>query len=464
MTWCLKRGRLLREPGLFVLPARRHRGYSVGDISGGRTQMAARDELKSLTGLRGVAALLVVIAHYSAACAPSPEIAQSFIPFLSPVRGELGMSVFFTLSGFVIAYNYSRLPWRQTPLLSLCRFFWLRISRLYPLLILFMLILFSISEGYVKRVESNPLLSLASFSVFFGVIYPTQFAPGDILASSWNLSWSIYTEMAMYLFFSIWMIVWSRCGRLSRRLLLILMIFYVAGIGGLCWYKNVFLELTMHLPITAAPLEPSDTIRWFFYVSPWSRIVDFLWGALAAVALNQNYFCRSFYREILALCLLAAIILGGVDRIDGAHQYFEQLLIAPALAALMVGAREASPLNQLLGSRVLVGIGEVSYSLYLTHQFAPRIVFQTSDFNMGILAYAANLGLSLIFALSLAAGLHKVVEMPAQRWLRSLMWRQSRGTHPAMAVVPHETSGTARALRPVPRSDGVSPIFPLWPT
>lgn len=51
-----------------------------------------------------------------------------------------GMTLFFTLSGFVMAYNYFDLQWDRAPVRSTMRFAWLRFSRLYRLLFVFLII------------------------------------------------------------------------------------------------------------------------------------------------------------------------------------------------------------------------------------------------------------------------------------------------------------------------------------
>src|SRR5262245_3113213 len=98
--------------------------------------MTKKPAIASLTGLRGVAAMLVVLHHYSYWCVPfsgpRPE-------WLHAVFGteRLGMTCFFVLSGFVITYNYLDFGWRQQPLKSTVHFVFLRFSRLYPALLVF---------------------------------------------------------------------------------------------------------------------------------------------------------------------------------------------------------------------------------------------------------------------------------------------------------------------------------------
>ena len=60
-------------------------------------------EIPSLTGLRGVAALLVIITHYWfwARVTPVAALPSSVEPWTA--TSDIGMAIFFTLSGFVIA-------------------------------------------------------------------------------------------------------------------------------------------------------------------------------------------------------------------------------------------------------------------------------------------------------------------------------------------------------------------------
>lgn len=85
-----------------------------------------RDVYEPLNGLRGVAAIAVVLFHAS-------EIMQTQI---AP-RGYLAVDLFFVLSGFVIAHAYDR---KFAAGLGPFRFFWLRVKRFYPLYLAGMLL------------------------------------------------------------------------------------------------------------------------------------------------------------------------------------------------------------------------------------------------------------------------------------------------------------------------------------
>jgi peptidoglycan/LPS O-acetylase OafA/YrhL len=78
-----------------------------------------RDVYGPLNGLRGMAAICVVIFH-----------AQEIMGRQLAPRGYLAVDLFFVLSGFVIAHAYER---RFAEGLDALHFFWLRTKRFYPL-------------------------------------------------------------------------------------------------------------------------------------------------------------------------------------------------------------------------------------------------------------------------------------------------------------------------------------------
>src|ERR1051325_5080228 len=88
------------------------------------------NRLAPLTGLRGIAAYSVLVAH-------AVDISyiyggtSVFHDFASRLA-YFGMSTFFVLSGFVIQYNYSG-AFAQDGLAATYRFFAARFARLYPL-------------------------------------------------------------------------------------------------------------------------------------------------------------------------------------------------------------------------------------------------------------------------------------------------------------------------------------------
>jgi peptidoglycan/LPS O-acetylase OafA/YrhL len=123
---------------------------------------STHSETLSLTGLRGLAALFVLIEHYSVWCAPyDPLLAPGWL-WRSLGNSRFGMSLFFTLSGFVIAYNYLALDWGNRAAASVARFAWLRFSRLYPVLLVYLVLIYVRPSNYGDQALTAQSLLLVS--------------------------------------------------------------------------------------------------------------------------------------------------------------------------------------------------------------------------------------------------------------------------------------------------------------
>lgn len=96
-------------------------------------------EIRPLTSLRAFAAFLVFMYHYAWLFPPASRGAENFnewIPFMAIWRqGQVGVSIFFVLSGFLITRIYfDQVAGRQA---SLRLFFVKRIARIWPLFLVF---------------------------------------------------------------------------------------------------------------------------------------------------------------------------------------------------------------------------------------------------------------------------------------------------------------------------------------
>ncbi|MBO3271735.1 acyltransferase family protein [Hymenobacter defluvii] len=89
------------------------------------TPLASRPHLEILDGLRGVAAVAVVVFHFMEIIIP--DSTKNFIG-----HGYLAVDFFFCLSGFVIAYAYDK----RIEEMSFAKFFMLRLIRLHPLILI----------------------------------------------------------------------------------------------------------------------------------------------------------------------------------------------------------------------------------------------------------------------------------------------------------------------------------------
>lgn len=341
--------------------------------------------LDALTGIRGIAAWLVVLYHIRlslTALLPGEVIAVL-------AKGYLAVDLFFMLSGFVIWYNYAdRLHAGGGADVRL--FLWRRFARVWPL----------------------HAVIFAAFVAFVGLLLATgRAAPGYPLAElplhlllvqnwgltealSWNHpAWSISTEFAAYLLFPL--IVLLRWDRLSPPALLLLA-------GGLLAALHLLFTLTGHRVL-------GDAIPQLG-----------LWRCLAGFALG-NVLCLLWlhWRARRGLDLLAGLAAFAITG-AGLALHWPETAFAPAafFAGLLALALGQGALVRLLGGRLLTYLGEISYSTYLAHfllWIVWKLLFVDASLQLGWVGFAGFLGLVLVASVALYHG----VEKPAQRWLNA---------------------------------------------
>src|SRR6201996_4654585 len=144
----------------------------------------------SLESLRGIAALAVIVYH-----------AEWYNP-ITPLRffqnGPLMVDLFFVLSGFVIYHSYGT---RLRSAREVARFLWLRIGRLYPLHLTFLIVFLGIEV--FKRVTHHEAFTINNGYSFLTNLLLLQ-SMGLHRALTYNYpSWSISTEFYAYVLFAI---------------------------------------------------------------------------------------------------------------------------------------------------------------------------------------------------------------------------------------------------------------------
>ena len=146
-----------------------------------------------LDGLRGVAAIAVVIFHFMEIAVP--DYSKSFI-----AHAYLAVDFFFCLSGFVIAYAYDQ----RLGNIGLARFFKLRLIRLQPLVIigsligLFAFVFDPFSNLYELYSGKTFLMFLAScFMIPYPLVHERYFNLFHLNPPTWSLFWE-YVANAIY--------------------------------------------------------------------------------------------------------------------------------------------------------------------------------------------------------------------------------------------------------------------------
>src|ERR1700733_1570645 len=274
--------------------------------------MKEHREIRALTGLRGAAAVYVVLHHYFLGL-PFSNPSNTFL-----AHGYLAVDLFFVLSGFVMALNYSHMfhpGWSRTSLLT---FLSRRIARVYPLYLAATSCAFLlITMGWLENPSSGSLksdfiLNLAMVQAWgFG---PSLDAPG----------WSISAEWAAYLLFpALLSIAFFRTqlwGWLSAVLC-------VAMIVVLCIIPSQMAHNTRPLAI----MDLHQSYRGF---AVWRCLPEFTLGILAARVLGSRTAEWLAANRWIALGLsLSILVLISIPRADLAVV----LLFPPLILSLASG-------------------------------------------------------------------------------------------------------------------------------
>ena len=330
-----------------------------------------QDRLPALDGIRGISAWFVVAAH---------------LGLLPRAFGALGVSMFFTLSGFLITWLMLRES-AYTGTVSLRKFYMRRTLRIFPAFYVYALV-----AGALLVLAGRPAWKhLAAVAVYMGDYYSALYPTTPML----GIAWSLGIEEKFYL---LWPSVFVR----MRDRLPSLLNGAAAVIVACTVYRAV---LWFGLGVSA------DYPRYAFE----ARLDGLAIGCALALAV---YMGRDRWLRILtghpllpvAYALAAVGITAGTDRFGPKFDYAGGITLIAILCGLtLVGAVRYAP--RLLDSRLMRYFGKTSYSTYLYHIVAIFIV-QTWFAN---LRWSVQLGFAIALTLVLS---HLSMTVVEERFLR----------------------------------------------
>lgn len=347
-------------------------------------------ELPQFTGLRGIAALLVLMLHIR-----TPVGHELYFGWLDPFSmfGFIGVDLFFVLSGFILSYVYRERFATSLSLTELREFAVARFARLYPLHLattLLMLIAFAIAVragvpphetgGYTL---TSTILSLFLIQEWFGVVAPNAG------------SWSISIELLNYLIFPLIIAVTARLPKWWPLLAL------VAGT-----------YVSEQVTETNVP----------------HGVAEFIMGC-AAYSASQNYRPKFPLPFSIVFFVVPFLILYQTHRPGFAIPAFCFTLLVYFMAVSDV---RSDPFARLCATRPLVFIGEISYSIYLLQWFVwigwKHVIAKLPIFanNPYLMVACASMSLIIVSIFS-----YYLLEKPCRLWLRQRLMRSGNAVRAA---------------------------------
>ena len=335
-------------------------------------EILGRRHLPALDGLRALAVTGVLIQHFDGPVAAFP--------------GDLGVSFFFVLSGFLITWILRR-EWLATGTVSLRQFYARRTLRIFPAYYAFLALAYA--NAHFRLGDWPPGLTLSALTYTLNYYLPWN---GESLGI--GHLWSLAVEEQFYLIWPTLLIVLASRG---RRALLYGLAIMIAAV--LAW--RTFLVLS-----------GSGTFE-YAYVAFDTRFDNLAIGCLLAVGLESEPWRRLGAAAArfawLPIPVLAALVVSRVGISDRYHFSVgftvEALLMATLLVQMLqLQARRAWRWLEL---RPLRFVGRVSYSAYLFSFLGPH-----SAQRLLFLPLPLRVLAGIAISVGLASFMYFVVERP----------------------------------------------------
>ncbi|MFT5677122.1 MAG: peptidoglycan/LPS O-acetylase OafA/YrhL [Paraglaciecola sp.] len=342
---------------------------------------------ENLTGYRGVAALWVVAFHLT-------DHIQYHVPlwltqFLQ--QGYLAVDFFFVLSGFVIALNYFDRLANNFSKAQLFDFMIKRIARIYPLHLLIWLAYLSIPLAYIlmdKDFSGIGRYDLEGYLLGLVLMNNWGFLGGLV----WNVpAWSISTEFGAYLLFPLLVIIL----RLNRAW------FIAFGLIIFCCLSIFALYDNLNIPSLGENIGK---------IGLWRCLFEFTMGTGIYLLYRQCSTIIEVWR-VWIISFGVALLLLTFFFTDVADYIYAPV----GMAAILVGSLNRQAANSIFARGILKWLGDISYSVYLSHYFI-KDWMKLTLLEEGV---TPLWWIGLYFAVTLLVShlLFKYYEIPAKNWV-----------------------------------------------
>jgi peptidoglycan/LPS O-acetylase OafA/YrhL len=351
-----------------------------------------------LDGLRGVAAIMVVIFHIFEAHATS-----SLTQVIN--HGYLAVDFFFLLSGFVIGYAYDD-RWNK---LSVGGFFKRRLVRLQPMVIMGMIVgaalfYFQKSPTFFPLIEKTPVWQMLLIMVIGFTILPV---PPSMDIRGWHEmhplngpGWSLFFEYIGNILYALFV-------RKFSNTLLAVCVF-------ICGVALIHLAINNNGQVIGGWSVESPQFRIGFTRMMYPFFAGLLLSRTAKLTKINNAF---LWCSLLVIASLSFPRLGGEEHRwwNGLYDSLSIIFLYPLI--VYIGA--SGEVKSKAGKRICKFLGDISYPIYITHY--PIIYIYTAwvvDNKMPI-SYVFSVGLVvLISSITLAWACLKFYDEPVRAWLQ----------------------------------------------
>ncbi|OBF26337.1 acyltransferase [Mycobacterium sp. ACS1612] len=329
---------------------------------GGLESVGKAERVASLTGIRAVAALLVMATH---AAYTTGKYTHGYVGLVYS-RMEIGVPIFFVLSGFLLFSPWVKAAAAGADSPSVRRYAWHRVRRIMPAYVVTVLIAYLVYHW--RTAGPNPGHTVVGLirNLTLTQIYTDNYLY-SYLHQGLTQMWSLAVEVAFYvaLPFLAYLLLVVLCRRRWRPALLL------TGLAALALITPAWLIL-----VHTTDFLPDGARLWLPTYLLW-----FLGGMTLAVLQPMGVRAYAFACVPLAvICYFIASTPIAGEPTTSPHELREALLKATfyaVIATLVVaplGLGDRGLYAKFLASRPMVFLGEISYEIFLIHLVTMELV------------------------------------------------------------------------------------------
>lgn len=322
---------------------------------GGLESVSKAERVASLTGIRAVAALLVMATH---AAYTTGKYTHGYVGLVYS-RMEIGVPIFFVLSGFLLFAPWVKAVASDSESPSVRRYAWHRVRRIMPAYVVTVLLAYLLYHWRVAGPNPGHTPTGLLRNLTLTQIYTDNYLYSYLhqgLTQMWSLAVEVAFYVALPLMAHLLIVVLCR-GRWRPGLLL-------AGLGGLALITPAWLIL-----VHTTDFLPDGARLWLPTYLSW-----FIGGMMLAVL--QPLSVRAYALVCVPLAVVCYFIVStpiGGEPTTSPSELRDALVKATfyaVIATLMVAPLALSDRGwyaRFLASRPMVFLGEISYEIFLIH-------------------------------------------------------------------------------------------------
>lgn len=285
-------------------------------------------KLNNLQILRGISALLVCCFHFRDTINfPGLKIGETLFS-----KGSIGVPVFFIISGFIMAFTTQKINFSTKPFQQITLFYKRRIIRIVPLYYLL---------TFAAMIPGGTFLLYFHGQGLYELIHSLLFIPTKKDFPVLFLGWSLNFEMFFYLIFGL-----SLFFKEKRYHFIVAFFILTSVIGYFFRFDSPYLKMVTH------------SLNLYFVV-----------GILFALLLNKVTISKNL-AALLSVAGIGSFILVLLSIIPIDNDMIKLTIISLFVFSFL----SFDYVFHFKGNKFLIFLGDISYSLYLSHPFVGIIL------------------------------------------------------------------------------------------